>query len=353
MVEDLKHLDDGDWDTVKDILQLKKLQVKKLDAAIKKLNLIEFDPDLAQPIPINASNDTGKSMPKPKSKRHLHIGQGGNLKKIDEAFGSVTSIDLTKDSSDDESPCTDNTTESQKCVSTTNNTHTTVLGLIGSSSRDNWREHRSKIDVHEAVKTLDDVAPIHERVLWKLDTVKHHQLFQKSQNKEFLSTSNNIQDFHGYYKVLGPKFSRETQSEELEKAYTLKKSWFRSESQKYHPDRNPTDPNAKTKWEEIWKINEHVEKAHDILCGNIKRADDIGRLLSSRFWYDSECDLLRSSWQCNSLYDDSHAKEEYEKNITCQKISKSKKTPEQETIIENVFAYTSLRRVYNRTMSGD
>ena len=245
------------------------------------------------------------------------------MKKIDEAFSSITSIDLTADSSDDESPTTDN-----------NNAPTTVYGLIENPSCNDWREDRSNKDLHEAVKSLDDVAPIHETVLWKLDSIKHHPLFQTSESKEFISKSNNIQDYHGYYEVLNPTFSRETQSEALEKAYTLKKSWFRLESRKYHPDRNPTDPNAKTKWEGIWRTNEHVEKAHDILCGNIKRADDIGRLLSSRFWYDSECDLLRSSWQCNSLYDDSHAKEEYEKNITRDKISKSKKVSEQETIIE-------------------
>ena len=72
-MEDLKNLDDSDWDAVKDILQLKKLQVKKLDAAIQKLNRTEFDSDLGPLIPINASNDTGKSMPKPKSQSHSQI----------------------------------------------------------------------------------------------------------------------------------------------------------------------------------------------------------------------------------------------------------------------------------------
>ena len=73
IVEDLKNLDDSDWDEIKSIIRLKKLQERKLNAAIKYLNLGEYDHKIAQSLPIDASNDNGGNMKKNQTKRKLHL----------------------------------------------------------------------------------------------------------------------------------------------------------------------------------------------------------------------------------------------------------------------------------------
>ena len=110
---------------MKSILQLKKLQEKKLDKAAQHLNMIPFDPKLAPPLPIEDLNR--ESIPKAASKHsssHLKSMNGGNLQKIDKVFPSLT-VDLTplSNESDDDSIAI------------------VPQGMVVNGPTSNWREH--------------------------------------------------------------------------------------------------------------------------------------------------------------------------------------------------------------------
>lgn len=94
--------------------------------------------------------------------------------------------------------------------------------LMVCESKPDWRELRSTEDSMEDLNKLDNLAPDYEQSLWNLEVVKQHQCLQDPETKNY--KNNNIQDYLGYYKVLGNEFSRETPLESLVAGYKEKKN---------------------------------------------------------------------------------------------------------------------------------
>ena len=205
IVEDLKNLDDSDWDEIKSILRLKKLQERKLNAAIKDLNLEEYDHKIAPPLPKDAYNDNCGNMKKSNQEKatsssftHLDSMNGGNLPKIDK-FLLGTKKSLTSDVS----------SATNSSVDESNSTGT-IRGLIEYPIAQ-WREHRSREDPAEYITSLNDVAPYHKKRLWDLNLIKDKkEIFTRADYINFIKKTNDIEDFLGLYQVLGNTFSRET-----------------------------------------------------------------------------------------------------------------------------------------------
>ena len=316
IVEDLKNAEDDDWDAIKKILNLKLLQKRKLDKAISALKAIDFDPHLFAPLPLNDDNQSCKFNNKLPQENRSQKLNGGNLLTMKNFLirskEHHSSDDDSIDTSDDNilNICDDDSIKDN--------------ALLVCESKPDWRELRTTVGSMEGFNKLDDLAPDYEQCLWNLEVVKHHQCLQDPETKNY--KNNNIQDYLGYYKVLGNGFSRETPLESLVAGYKEKKKWFRSESRKSHPDQNPDDEKAKKRWEMLASTNNHVEKAYSILCTTSETIECNDAMLFSPRWnYDHQCDVLRASWQYATKYSDECAKEEFDKKNVGNKISNSKK----------------------------
>ena len=306
-VEDLKNLEEEDWINVKSIMHLKLLQERKLNKAVELLNRIPFDPKLVQPLPIEDS--IHKSTPKAASKHsssrpQLKSMNGGNLQKIDKIFPS-SNVDLT-----------DLTSDSDDSIAVVSQ------GMIEHGPKSDWREHRASEVSPKHLDTLYDVLPDYEKKLWTYDQVQHSDFLKQSETKKFRSVTANLQDYLGYYKVLGKDLSRETPIDVLKQMYKERKSWYRTQARKCHPDHNPDCKEAKKEWENLSEFNSHIEKAFSVLCTDAEdHSNDNGIILSGRFWYDARGNQLVNMWRFHTKYDEDATKEEHMRKLNSSTIS--------------------------------
>ena len=304
VTEELKLLSEKEWDQLKNSLNMSIVQHRKLDAATHSLmSTGPADPTINKPLPLKPDNphqrtEKQSSQEKPKT---------NNKRKS----GNINIMNCCKKKSD----------KKQVVDVTAQSTKKDALPMLTIQNDIDWRAARAPNDNRVNLNKLLDPASQHERDLWKIADLEDVNLEDLPDRP---ASSNNFEDYLGFYNLLGNSLNRKSTPDEIEQMLRSKKSKFRKDTLAAHPDQNNGVDKGSQEINEKWREVENIYKSfiQQNECG-----------MSGRLLYDCECDKLTIAWRRHIKYDDEGAREEFKR---MNKMKKRKETMDNAARMTNI-----------------